>query len=186
MAMNYEELDARTRQYMLTEFEQEEASGTPYRSKALSANGIAAFPDLMREALKSGNEVALCQALDNVAYWTPYEEYTRDGVTRSRRRNVQQSAERLSLTEFSTWYVRGLAKRLFDEGELKCEVYRGAQPKWQPAECASHEGLIVSVEEIYANHRARYWPEPGNLNAFAVPFGPGCHHLIRRLQLQNQ
>ena len=180
--MNYEELDARTREYMLSELEKEEASGRPYRSKALTIEGIKAFPGLMRQAIKSGSEVSLCQALEVVNYWNPDEEYTRNGITRTRRRNIHQSAERLSLTEFSTWYVRGLAKRLLDEGVSKCQVYRGAQPKWEPGECSIHEGLIVSVQEIFNNHRARYWPEPGNMNAFSIPFGPGCHHIIRRVK----
>ncbi len=181
MAMKYEELDGKTREYMLTEFEKEEASGNPYRSKALSPTGLAVFPDLMREAIQLGNEVSLCQSLENESYWTPTEEYTRDGVIRTRRRNISQSAQRLALTEFSTWYVAGFSKRLLDEGVEKCQVYRGEQPKWEPGECANHEGLVISVKEVYNNHRTRYWPEPGDPNAFAVPFGPSCHHVIRRV-----
>lgn len=181
MAMNYEELDGKTREYMLAEFEKEEASGNPYRSTALSSTGLSVLPDMMREAIKSGTEVTLCQALENVTYWEPTEEYTRSGVTRTRRRNIPQSARRLALTEFSTWYVTGLAKRLLDEGVEKCQVYRGEQPKREPGDCAVHEGQIVSVKEIYDNHRVRYWPEPGNQIAFSIPFGPGCHHIIRRV-----
>ena len=55
MAMNYEELDDPTKQQMLSEFEKEQAGGKPYQSKALSPAGLKAFPDLMREAIKSGN-----------------------------------------------------------------------------------------------------------------------------------
>lgn len=179
--MNYEELDDNTRAYMLTEFEKEEASGNPYRSKALSSKGLKVFPNLMRDAIKSGTEVSLCQAFENESYWEPTEEYTREGITRTRQRNIPQSARRLSLTEFSTWYVAGFAKRLLNKGVEKCQIYRGEQPKWEPGACADHEGLIVSVKEIYENHRARYWPEPGDQNALSIPFGPGCHHVIRRI-----
>ena len=181
MAMNYEELDEKTREYMLTEFAKEEASGNPYRSKALSSTGLAVFPQLMRETIESGNEVSLCQSLEKPSYWEPTEEYTREGTTRTRRRNIPQSARRLALTEFSTWYVAGLTKRLLDEGAEECQVYRGEQPKWEPGECAMHEGLILSVKEVYDSHRARYWPEPGDQNAFSIPFAPGCHHVVRRV-----
>ncbi len=180
MTMNYEELDAKTRDYMLDEFEKEQASVAPYRSKALSSEGITAYPDLMRDAIRSGTESSLCQALAATSYWIPQELYTRNGMTRTRPRNIVQSAERLSLTEFSTWYVRGLAMRLLVESVQKCQVYRGALPKWELGDCAKHEGLVVSVQEIYDNHRVRYWPEPGNIAAFSIPFGPGCHHVIRR------
>lgn len=94
---------------------------------------------------------------------------------------MPQSAARLALTEFSTWYVRGFAKRLLDEGVAQCQVYRGAQPKWEPGECADHEGRVVPVQSIYDSHRARYWPEPGDAAAFSIPFGPSCHHVIRRM-----
>jgi hypothetical protein len=182
MAMNYEELDESTREFMRNEFDNDEASGNAYRSKALSAYGKETFPNLMRAAIISGNEVSLCQALEVESYFDPSEEYTREGVTRTRRRNIRQSAERLSLTEFSTWYVKGFAKRLIDEGVDNCQVCRGGQPKWEPGDCASHEGLIVSVREIYNNHRSRYWPEPGNKSALSIPFGPGCHHIICRVK----
>jgi hypothetical protein len=43
-----------------------------------------------------------------------------------------------------------------------------------------HEGRIVDVKTIYDNHRARYWPEPGDREAFSIPVGPGCHHMIKR------
>lgn len=181
MTMNYEELDEVTRGYMVTEFEAEEQSENPYRSKALSASGLEVFPGFVRQAIQTGNEQTLVQAINNPTYWKPTEEYVRAGVPRTRRRNIAQASQRLGLTEFSTWYVRGLAKRLIDEGVDKCQVYRGEEPKWEPGECAEHEGLVVSPQEVYEGHRARYWPEPGNPGTFSIPFGPGCHHVIRRV-----
>jgi hypothetical protein len=182
MAMNYEELDQRTRDYMLAEFDSEERSARPYRSKALSSIGLECFPDFMREAIQSGNEETLCLALNFPEHWEPFEQYVRDGIARPRRRNIFQSAQRLALTEFSTWYVRGLAKRLLDEGVEKCQIYRGETPKWEMGECSAHEGQVVAVLDIYKGHRIRYWPEPGDPNGFSIPFGPGCHHIIRRLR----
>jgi hypothetical protein len=181
MAMNYEELDDQTRKYMLAAFQEEETSGKPYRSAALSAAGLAVFSGLMENAIKSGTETSLYQALGDARYWTETEEYTRAGVTRTRHRNIPQSAQRLALTEFSTWYVKGFAKRLLAEGIDKCRVYRGEEPKWAPDECARHEGMICSVQDIHDKHRARYWPEPGDKKAFSIPSGPGCHHIIGRV-----
>lgn len=180
MAMSYEELDQITRQHMLAELQSEQGTANAYRSKALSQQGLATFPDLLRSAITSGNEVSLTQAISDAALWNPDEEYTRNGVTRIRQRNIEHSSQRLALAEFSTWYVRGLAKRLLEEGVSNCQIYRGEQPKWEPGECAHHEGLIISVQQIYNNHRVRYWPEPGDQNALSIPYSPGCHHVIRR------
>lgn len=181
MSMNYAELDEKTRGIMLSEFDFEEAGGTPYRSKALSSRGRQVFSQLMRDAIKHGTEVTLSNALKDATLWEPMEPYVRDGVSRERKRNIQQASERLALTEFSTWYVRGLARRLLDDGVKTCQVYRGAQPKWESGECSEHEGRIIDVKTIYDNHRARYWPEPGNKDAFSIPFGPSCHHVIKRV-----
>lgn len=167
---------------MLEEFEAEEAGGNPYRGKGLSSSGTLAFPELMREAIRDGNEETLSASLQVAAYWNPMETYVRNGVQRQRQVNVQQASERLALTEFNTWYVRGFAKRLLDEGVSECQAYRAASPKWEPADCSQHEGQVFPVKVIYSGHRAKYWPEPGNPDAISIPFGPGCHHTIRRIR----
>lgn len=63
MAMQFEELDAATRAHMLAEFEAEEASGHPYRSKNFSAAGLSAYPSLMRAAIENGDEESLAASL---------------------------------------------------------------------------------------------------------------------------
>lgn len=180
--MNFEELDEKTRSYMLAEFEAEEAGGNPYLGERLTSVGRAAFPEVMRQAIQTGNGQTLVKALLKPAYWNPTETYERNGIVRTRNINMQQATEQLSLSEFNTWYVRGLAKRLMEEGVAKCQAYRGANPKWEPGDCAAHEGQVFSVEEIYKGHRARYWPKPGDPNANSIPFTPGCHHTIRRVR----
>src|ERR1043165_5568625 len=121
MAMNFEELDDTTRQFMLTEFEAEEMGGAPYRSKALTREGLVSFPGLMREAIRIGNEQSLAKSLLKPDFWHETESYVRGGIERTRRLNPQQAAERLALTEFNTWYVRGLARRLMEEGIKQCQ-----------------------------------------------------------------
>ena len=181
MAMNFKELDETTRRCMLQEFEIEIASQNPYFGRNLSAAGRAAFPEMMREAIISGNEETLGAALNRADLWNEMETYERNGVFRERRINVRQASERLALTEFNTWYVRGLSRRLIDEGVTHCQAYRAAQPRWEPADCTAHENQVFIVREIYDGHRARYWPVV-NENAVSIPFGPGCHHTIRRVQ----
>lgn len=41
MAMNFTELDGTTREWMVRRFEAEESGGSPYRSEALSQQGLA-------------------------------------------------------------------------------------------------------------------------------------------------
>ncbi len=180
MAMVFEELDAITRGHMVREFDAEEAGPQPYRGKGLSPVGIATVPGLIRDGLTSGTEQTLIAALVRAEFWDPTETWVRNGVIRERAVNVRQAAERLGLTEFNTWYVRGLCSRLLVEGVQLCQAYRAAQPRWEPGECQQHDGQVYEVSTIHRGHRVRYWPEPGDPTATSIPFGPGCHHTVRR------
>ena len=182
MAMNFNELNGTTREWMLQRFEAEESSGNPYRSEALSPAGLVNWPDLMRQAIADpdGNEVTLAAGLNRAGYWQATETYVREGVSRQRRVNPVQASERLALTEFNTWYVAGLAARLQEEEVARCRVYRAGIPKWQSAACSAHEGQTYAVTEIIEGHRVGYWPPPGVHGRLSIPVGPGCHHTIER------
>lgn len=173
VAMNLVGLDDATRRTMLAEFDAEEAGGRPYRSSILSPVGLAAFATLMRAAIAGGDEESLTEALRDPTYWLSSD-------ARGRTVNVDQRAESLAITEFNTWYVRGLARRLLDEGEAACEIYRAGMPRRSPSGCTCAEGEMVQVRAVYEGHRARYWPV-ADPTAFSVPFGPTCHHSIRRV-----
>ena len=90
------------------------------------------------------------------------------------------------MTEFNTWYVRGPAKHLLEEGETRCQVYRAAEPKGPPDTRRLQDGQLVSLDGVYRGHRASHWHEPGHPEAFSVPAGPGCHHTLRRVQEHGQ
>jgi len=167
---------------MLEEFQTEERSGNPYRSPRLSSSGIKIFPVEMENAIRTGNEESLARALSQPAYWQTSEPYVKGGSTHTRRINPIKAAQFLAYTEFNTWYVRGFARRLIEEGEELCQIYRAA-PAWQPrGECLQHEGKVYRVREIYNGHRARYWSPPGNPSALSIPVGTNCHHSIRRVR----
>jgi hypothetical protein len=179
--MNFEELDATTREWMLKEFQTEESGNNPYRSKDMTEVGKTEFPSLMEKAIRSGNELTLAQDLSDSRYWRSTSERYQNDKWISVTINPTAWAERLALTEFNTWYVRGLSKRLMEEGEEICEVYR-AEEAWEPrSACQDHDGKQFRVLEIHNGHRARYWPIP-NPTALSVPVGPNCHHTIRRLR----
>jgi hypothetical protein len=185
MAMHFEDLDATTRAFMLEEFEAEQRGEAPWRSVELTPVGQEAYVEQLREAIRGGDEEGLCVSLARAPYWNQMETYTRNGVTRERMINVRQAAERLAMTEFNTWYVRGLARRLLFEGATQCRVIRAAPPRRENGHCGTclaYEGAVLRVQEVYEGHRARYWPEPGDPAALTIPFHPGCHHTIGRVK----
>src|SRR5215204_3765700 len=179
--MNFEELET-TRNWMLEEFQNEQTSSIdPYRSKDMNELGKSKFPELMERAIREGNEVTLAEDLSNPAFWKSHHISVRNGKRQKVSIRPQVAARKLALTEFKTWYVRGLAKKLLEEDVEYCEVYR-AEAAWKPRpDCKDHDGKRFKVIDIYNGHRARYWPTK-NKSALSVPIGANCHHTIRRTE----
>jgi hypothetical protein len=94
---------------------------------------------------------------------------------------ASQRAKAFALTDFNTWYVRGICRALMEAGIPECEVYRAEEAYEPRGECLQLEGEVLDVEEVYLGHRARYHPEEAkNPAALSIPVGPNCHHSIRR------
>ena len=62
-------------------------------------------------------------------------------------------------------YTRGFARRLKEEGEEYCEIYRADKAIQPRCECTKLEGTIQPVQKIYGGHRAKYFPKQ-NFHAF--------------------
>lgn len=179
---NFEELDAVTRKWMLEEFINEEQSGKPFRSKRLSSVGLEEFPKEMKKAIQEGNEETLAKALSKPEFWKKLENSNRGEKAYEKSISPGKAAESLSITEFNTWYVRGFARRLIEEGVELCQVYRAAPASEPRGECLAHENKVYKVKEIYNGHRIRYWHELKNPSALSIPAGTNCHHTIRRIR----
>lgn len=161
------------------EFE-DELGGQPYRPKLLSGEGWRQFPRLMRDAIEGGDETTLARALNRPDYFQDGTRATKTG--RSRVRTSPDSASRmLGLSEFNTWYVRGLCRRLIEEDVDACEVYLADLAVTPRCECTGWEGETFSVEDVYNGHRAQYHGAGADRRAFSVPCGPDCHYSIRRV-----
>lgn len=176
------ELDETTRQHMLREFRAEQSNTDigPYRPRAYIGRDDF-FVRAMERALSEGDEISLMEDLTDPSLWDEYS--VRPGKRRlveyTDRYDVQ--AKRFAITDFNTWYVRGLAARLIEERVDRCEIYR-ADAAYQPRnECRRLEGLQLSVSQVYEGHRIRYHAVRVDRRALSIPVGPNCHHSIRRI-----
>ena len=168
---NFPEL-ADSRERMLEAFhaEQERTDLPPYRPEGMTPVGEAAFPATVEASLKTGNEMTLANDLDFAPYWTAAQT----GAPPAR------SAKRIAGHEFNTWYVRGLALRLVDEGATECQVF-AADTTSECPECAHMDGKTLDLAAVIAGHRIRYHHESPDPSAVSIPLHPGCRHSIRRL-----
>jgi hypothetical protein len=168
--MVYDELDPITRRFMLEEFDAERGGSAPFRPAEVPMETWSALQDLVREAIVSGHAgdlIARAEALSETA----------EAARRMGRRRMAE----LARFEFGTWYVRGLSRRLLEEGEAYCLVVHGEDGRSGAGKCGLFQGQLLPLKAVYHGHRARYWPEPGNRFALTIPAGVECRHTIRRL-----
>lgn len=163
---NFRELTARTREAMLDGLEEEQLT-CPYVSERLSRRGRVRFPDLMRVAIASGDEVSLRASLMVSEYW-------------NERASHPYHVELLSSNEFNTWYVWGLTTVLLEDGETHCRVYRAARAYNPHPRCRVHEKGVFNLMDIRRGHRAGYH-NPQVPGAISIPNHAGCHHSIERM-----
>ena len=111
MSFNFENLDKVTRGLMLEEFENDSSQGRLNYSKKFKAHGVSRYPELMREAISSGDPTQLGNDL------------------LVRRCMNDDTANKNSHTlfaecEFNRYYMRACCRRAIAQGIEKVEVYR--------------------------------------------------------------
>jgi hypothetical protein len=177
MLLSLTEMTPGVRASMWAEFEAEFAGGAPFFPVRLTGYGRDLWPGLLREAINDYDDEWLMDALMEPGVIVN-SEMAASARLGAKAVNVAAAARTMAMSEFNTWYVRGLSALLLAEGVPTVRVYRAADPRWSSAACAQHEGQIVDTQVMYDGHRARYWPVQSDV--FAIPFQPNCHHSIQR------
>lgn len=152
----------------------------PY-GKLLTDAGFEAFLRAMPEALLDRDDEWLRRQMSDEAYWQPYlRRRIKSGYTQVDY-NKPEAIAKLTIGEFDTAYVRGLASTLLDRGEVQALVYRaGEAAEKRTTYCTQLEESPVDLEQLLRDHRANYWPTRRS-GARPIPSGPNCHHSIRAL-----
>ena len=179
--MKFEDLDDETRKWMLVEFEAEE-NNEPYRPTRLNDVGLRKFAEIMRRAIQTG-DIQSMEAEISSDYLQSSELRTRNGKTFSAK-VPDDAAHVIAHGEFTTWYTRGLARRLIEEGAKTCEIYRAETASDPRCDCSRLEGETVLVKRVYDGHRSLYY-YTAPPKSIPIPNGPNCHHTIRRVRQQN-
>ena len=115
---NFENLDQKTRQYMLLEAQEAIRTSQLNYSKRFTKQGIERYPQLLLEAIQNGNEQTLAAALKQQECFNSHEK--QGAVTLKVPDNAQLI---FAEGEFNNFYMRGVCHRAFGEG-LMVEIYR--------------------------------------------------------------
>lgn len=134
----YHELDGFTRKYMRQEYLLDRDENILYQSKLLSEEGLDVFPDLLLDAINHGDTESFAQKLNRSTYWGP----------RARNNSHQALAEE----QFNQYYMRGLLRKLIEEGVSDAEVYRACE-EYSAGRRGAQPGETVNCEEALADLR---------------------------------
>jgi hypothetical protein len=160
VALRYENLDDKTRAYMLTEYDMDSASGRVYVCKRLRDEGRRTFPALLRQAIAQHDDAWLSGQLRELLLLTTYSGTGPLGVG-------EQVPEIIAEGEFNRYYMRGVCARAVDEGVEQVQVYRAKVVATRKASLLEHIGQFVSPATILAEFHSAHRSDP----ALASPFG---------------
>jgi hypothetical protein len=175
MALNLVHLDARTRELMLEELERDIREGHLFDSPRLNAPGRNAWPDLLRQAITSGDEEALTRSLWENRYISAAEWRSRPTGGYTRGRLGEPAARTLAEGEYNRYYIRAVCRRALREGHDEVVVYR-AKPVQEPRERSQQlVGQRLNAGALLADLRAH----PGMESEMGVPGGPNSGLSVR-------
>lgn len=175
MSLVLENLDERTRQFMLEELEYDIAHNQLHISPVLSGQGQRDYPNLLREAIEHGDESQLTEDLR-----------AQRRLIRSQPRRKPQGGytiatvpaiapEVLAESEFNRYYIRGVCRRAIADGLKEVVVYRAKPVRTARPESEALIETSLEPEKLLADLR-QHPGEPGELG---VPPGPGSGVSVR-------
>ena len=163
MSLNYVDLDARTREFMIAEIDKDKADGNMYISNRLTANGKADWPDLIRTAAQDHDDGWLADQLAEPGRIANTE------LRRGKSVKVPHTApQTLAEGEFNRYYARGLCLRAIADDIGRVIVYRAKSVSNPRAESEAKIGAEYNPQYILADLRTAKGVEP----ALGVPPGP--------------
>lgn len=172
--MNLVDLDERTREVMLEEFEYDMESETVYRSTRISEYGWRHYPRIFRNAIEHDEADGFAMDLKPLL-----EDHV---VVKGKLQKVpKNAAELLAYGQFNYYYVRAMARRAVEE-KRELAVYR-AKPTSSPRpDSEAKIGTKPDPAELYEELR--------NSQAFesllGIPNGPGSKISVRFCDEEGQ
>lgn len=170
--MNLVDLDAETRVHMRAEVQRDLDAGTLYISDRLNVQGVSEWPDLLFDAVDSGDTATLMGQLSRRL--KTQEPYVRSGVTRFRA-VPHTAAETLAEGEFNRFYIRAICARAVAEGSAAVEVYRAKAVRNPRPESTARIGVLMDPQALLDDLRQNNHID----TALGVPAGPNSGLSVR-------
>jgi hypothetical protein len=168
MALNLTSIDAKTRDLMVKEIEQDIAGSRLYMSPRLNASGQAQYPALLKQAALSHDDAWLAQQIrSNSLLKTEETRRTPSGGTTNAKVPVT-APDTLAEGEFNRFCCRGVCARAIEEGKSSVCVYRAKHVDNPRPESQAKVGTMIDAKQLLNDLRR----SPGVEPALGIPPGP--------------
>ena len=175
MALHYENLDERTRSFMLGEVDSDLFHEKLYISPRLNELGEENYVYLLKEAIEHHDDVWLAQQLRSRGYMKENEQRKQPGGDLMTVRIPRTAPDALSEGEFNRYYIRGLCVRVIAEGIDQVEVYRGKPVSPSRPESEAMLGQRLPAKTLLEDLRESI----GVDSALGLPAGPASGLTVR-------
>jgi len=178
MALRYENLDQKTREFMLDEVELDVSTGSLYLSPRLTTQCQGLFKSLLNEAIRRYDDTWLAKELRRHGCVRTHEQRHKPKGGFTTVKVPIGAAETLAEGEFNRFYIRGLCARALDSGISEVQVYRAKRVRQPRPESEALVGKKISARRLLADLRESKGEEPD----LRIPGGPNSGLSVRLSQ----
>ncbi|HOQ17515.1 MAG TPA: hypothetical protein PLG49_09160 [Defluviitaleaceae bacterium] len=168
MGIDYKNLDAQTRKFMLKELKMDTDKRTLYISPRLNSMGQSIWAELLKEAIVGHSDDWLATQLNVRGYMKSHEERRLPSGKITVAKVPVNAPEMLAEGEFNRFYARGLCARAIAEGISEVVVCRGKQVRQPRPESQAMIGTRIIPTDLLDDLRRSQGVEP----ALGIPPGP--------------
>ncbi len=175
MGLDYKNLDARTRDLMSIEIQQDIDSNSLFLSDNLNPQGRVDYPALLLSSAREGNDDSLAVALRSrlnsheKPRRLPSGGFSKPPIMRS------NAHEMLAEGEFNRFYIRALCERAIQDSIPGLIVYRAKAVQSARSESEAKIGQLVSPTSLLNDLRTH----KGIDTALGLPPGPNSGLSVR-------
>ncbi len=147
---NFENLDEKTRVFMLEAISEAEASGNIYFSTRFNDAGYQQWLPLLKEAAKEHNEHWLAYQLEENGLMKGFEGSMTPSGGYTIKHVPNTAAETMAEGQFNRFYILGLCKRARAEDIAQLEIYRARESSVPRRESENLIGSKFSINYVEA------------------------------------
>jgi hypothetical protein len=160
MGLHLANLDADTRSCMIVELDGDLEAGDLYVGKYLSEVGRLSYQELLREAIVSGTDDSLAEALRAPGLLLEWYDKKKPTGGTAPAKVPHTAAATLAEGEFNRFYLRGLCRRIKASGGGSVEIYRARASANPRPESEAMIGAIFDAAALLADLRANIGVDP--------------------------